>query len=141
MGNWIFGWDVCQDICPWQRFATETNEDRFRPVDANRTAPRLLDLLALDEATFKMHFGGSPVERIKRERLVRNACIAAGNWGSDTIIPALNRLLEDASSLVRGHAAWALHRIAGAAAAASLSAAYRRETDETGRVELAALLD
>jgi epoxyqueuosine reductase len=141
MGNWIFGCDVCQDVCPWQRFAAETNEEDFRPADANRAAPPLLDLLALDETGFNARFAGSPLARIRRERLVRNACIAAGNWGSATIIPALNRLLENASPLVRGHAAWALHRIAGEDANASLTAAYRRETDETARVELAALLD
>jgi epoxyqueuosine reductase len=141
MGNWVFGCDVCQDVCPWQRFAPETREDAFCTADANRAAPRLLDLLSLDETGFKARFAGSPVERVKRERLVRNACIAAGNWGSDGAISPLTHLMEDASPLVRGHAAWALHRIAGPDAYASLSAVYRRETDETARTEIAALLD
>lgn len=111
MGNWVFGCDICQDVCPWQRFTQPTQERGFYPVDFDRAAPKLLDLLALDEAGFMARFAGSPVERIKRERLVRNACIAAGNWGDSAVIPVLERLLSDESPLVRDHAAWALNRM------------------------------
>lgn len=111
MGNWVFGCDVCQEVCPFQRFASETNEVPFKPVDVDRAAPKLLDLLALDDETFKARYSGSPIYRIKRERLVRNACIAAGNWGNKSVIPALERLLKDASPLVREHAEWAVGRI------------------------------
>ncbi len=111
MGNWIFGCDVCQDVCPFTRFAAPTREAAFLSVDVDRAAPRLLDLLSIDEAQFKVRFGGSPLARIKRERLVRNACIAAGNWGDDRALPALTALLDDPSPLVRGHAAWALARV------------------------------
>jgi len=113
MGNWVFGCDVCQDVCPFQRFAHPTHEREFFPVDLDRAAPPLLDLLTLDEATFKTRFQNSPIERIKRERLVRNACIAAGNWGHPDAIPPLKNLLNDASPLIRDHAAWALARIGG----------------------------
>jgi epoxyqueuosine reductase len=111
MGNWVYGCDVCQEVCPFQRFASETSEALFKPVDIDRAAPKLADLLALDDETFKTRYQGSPIYRIKRERLVRNACIAAGNWGDASLLPALERLLNDASPLVHEHAAWALARI------------------------------
>jgi epoxyqueuosine reductase len=112
MGNWVFGCDVCQDVCPFQRFAQPTHGAGFYPVDMERAAPTLVDLLALDENGFQQRYSGSPLVRIKRERLVRNACIAAGNWGSREAVAPLRRLLDDASSLIREHAAWALERIA-----------------------------
>jgi epoxyqueuosine reductase len=111
MGNWVFGCDICQDVCPFQRFALPTQEQVFYPVDIERTAPRLLDLLGLDEDGFRRRYYGSPIARIKRERLARNACIAAGNWGSAEAIAPLEQLLDDASPVVREHAAWALGRI------------------------------
>jgi epoxyqueuosine reductase len=136
MGNWVYGCDVCQDVCPFQRFATPTAEAGFYPVDADRGAPRLLDLLALDEVAFKVRYAGSPILRIKRDRLVRNACIAAGNWGSDEAVPLLARLLDDSSPLVRGHAAWALWRIGGMVAREKLCQRLRGETDTSVKSEL-----
>lgn len=112
MGNWVFGCDVCQDVCPFQRFALPTAEHTFYPSDPDRAAPPLLDLLAMDEAAFQVRFAGTPLARIRRERLVRNACIAAGNWGNPAAAAPLTHLLSDASPLVRHHAAWALERLA-----------------------------
>jgi epoxyqueuosine reductase len=137
-GNWVYGCDVCQDVCPWQRFAPSTQVDVFHAADADRVAPRLLDLLSLGEDNFRVRYEGSAVMRIKRERLVRNACIAAGNWRDPQAAPLLNALLDDASPLVRGHAAWALARIEGADAA-PLRALLEREADEAVRAELAYL--
>ncbi|MDX1663546.1 MAG: tRNA epoxyqueuosine(34) reductase QueG, partial [Candidatus Promineifilaceae bacterium] len=113
MGNWIYGCDVCQVVCPWNRFAPQSQELAFRPRNWDAAAPPLLELLALDEDGFKRRFEGSPIQRIKRDRLVRNACVAAGNWGSVEALPALVPLLEDEAPLVRGHAAWALGQIGG----------------------------
>jgi epoxyqueuosine reductase len=107
----VFGCDICQDVCPFQRFAPPSSESAFYPVDIDRAAPPLVDLLALDEDGFRQRYSDSPIARIKRERLVRNACIAAGNWGSAEAIAPLERLLDDPSLLVREHAAWALERI------------------------------
>ncbi len=136
MGNWVYGCDVCQDVCPFNRFATPTEESAFRPATWDAAAPPLLDLLALDEAAFGRRFAGSPVRRIRRARLVRNACVAAGNWGSAAAVPALAALLGDGEPLVRGHAAWALRRIGGPDVHAALSAALPTETDPDVRREL-----
>ena len=136
MGNWVYGCDVCQDVCPFNRFASPTAEAAFRPASWDAVAPPLLDLLALDEAAFAQRFANSPVRRIGRARLVRNACVAAGNWGSAAAVPALVVLLGDAAPLVRGHAAWALWRIGGPVAHAALAAALATEDDPAVRREL-----
>lgn len=127
MGNWIMGCDVCQAVCPFQRFATPTTAPAFSQTDLNRMVPSLLDLLTMDQAQFEATYRASPVARLKRERLVRNACVAAGNWGSPAASPALAALLHDASPLIRGHAAWALGRIGGSER--SLRAALTNEPD------------
>ncbi|MEO8606612.1 MAG: tRNA epoxyqueuosine(34) reductase QueG [Chloroflexota bacterium] len=129
MGNWVYGCDVCQDVCPFQRFSQPTSEPNFYPPDTDRAAPSLLDLLALDDSTFRACFAGSPIIRIKRERLVRNACIAAGNWGNAAAIPPLQNLLDDASPLLRGHAVWGLRQILGDEAQTILKPLYNRETN------------
>jgi epoxyqueuosine reductase len=112
MGNWVYGCDICQDVCPWQRFALPATEPAFYPDNLiDRAAPPLLDLLQLDTGTFRQRYKGTPVERIRRHRLVRNAIIAAANWGDPAVIPALTRLTDDDHPLVRHHAAWALSQI------------------------------
>jgi len=108
LGNWVYGCDVCQEVCPFNRFAVETAERAFLPLDADRAAPPLVDLLVLTAEAFARRFAGSPIRRIGRERLVRNACVAAGNWRGAEAVPLLERLLGDESALVREHAAWAL---------------------------------
>ncbi len=111
MGNWVYGCDVCQDVCPWQRFAPNPTEPEFTSADLERAAPLLHDLLNMDDVAFKTTFADSPILRIKRPRMVRNACIASGNSGDTGLIPTLERLLADESPLVRRHAAWAIHRL------------------------------
>ncbi len=110
LGNWVYGCDVCQEVCPFNRFAVEAAERAFLPASIDRAAPPLVDLLALTEETFIQRFAGSPILRIGRDRLVRNACVAAGNWRGAEAAPLLQRLLSDESALVREHAAWALAR-------------------------------
>ncbi len=128
MGNWIYGCDVCQEVCPWQRFAQPAQEAMFAAVDVDRAAPRLADLLTLNEAGFAERFRGSPIYRIKRERLVRNACIAAGNSNHPELADSIIPLLEDESALVRGHAAWALSQLRMGKDA--LYKALKQEVDE-----------
>jgi epoxyqueuosine reductase len=138
IGNWIMGCDVCQDVCPFTRFAPPTRERAFRPESVERIAPPLIELLELDDEGFRKLFEGSPVMRLKRDRLVRNACIAAGNWGDVRAAPHLIKLLRDRSALVRGHAAWALSRISSATAQSreALHAAAGTETDHEALDEM-----
>jgi len=139
-GNWVYGCDICQDVCPFQRFSLTTQEKAFFPVEVNRAAPPLIDLLTLDDATFKAQYEGSPIYRIRRQRLVRNACIAAGNSRDAQFIPYLIQLLYDAEPLIRGHAAWGLWRIMRRGAVKQLNELYYREEDEAVRGELEQLL-
>ncbi len=139
MGNWIFGCDVCQDVCPWNaRFARPTDEPAFQPRP-DQVAPPLLDILSLDEAAFRARFRKTPILRAKRWGLVRNACVAAGNWGDPAAVPVLRRLLlTDPHPLVRGHAAWALGRIRTKDAQRALADAWRHEQDTYVREEIEA---
>lgn len=140
MRNWVYGCDVCQDVCPWQRFAPEMGDPAFTPSDLDRAAPTLADLLTLTDERFAERFRGSPIIRIKRDRLVRNACIAAGNSGRVTLIPLLTERLDDQSALVRGHAAWAIGQLEDEAARSILRERLTNEIDEQVRAEIALAL-
>jgi len=126
MGNRIYGCDDCLAICPWNKFAAATAEPAFLPR-AELTAPRLADLAQLDDAGFREIFAGSPIKRIGRDRFVRNVLIALGNSGDVALAASAERLLDDASPLVRGMAVWALGRLA--AERLSSSEARAAETD------------
>lgn len=139
MGSWVYGCDICQDVCPFQRFSSQTAESIFQPPDFDRIAPPLVGLLALDNQAFKARYTGSPINRIGRERLVRNACIAAANSQLKDAIPALVHLLNDSSPLVRGHAAWALRQIAGEDAHTALRRLADHETNAEVQAELTRL--
>ncbi len=110
IGNRIYGCDDCLAVCPWNKFATPTTEAALRPRPA-LDAPRLADLAALDDASFREFFAGSPVKRTGRDRFVRNVLIAIGNSGDAQLIPAAERLLDDDAPLVRAMAVWALSRL------------------------------
>ena len=139
-GNWIFGCDICLDACPFQRFAEETQEVAFLPLDMDRVAPQLTDILMANEASFRAMFRRTPVERAGRELIVRNACVAAGNWRNERAIPHLIQLLYDGSALARGHAAWALWRVMGLDSSKLLTDLHGRDSDERVRGEVEALL-
>ncbi|MEJ2559187.1 MAG: DUF1730 domain-containing protein [Anaerolineae bacterium] len=111
MGNWIFGCDECQSICPWpRRFARPTRQDFLR-FDPEQVAPRLQDLMRLSGDEFRARFRRTPLWRAKRRGLLRNVAVALGNWGDPQAIPALQQALDDPEPLIREHAAWALARI------------------------------
>lgn len=111
MGNWVFGCDECQSVCPWpRRFARPTGENFLR-LDPELAAPKLLDLMGLSDGEFRARFRGTPLWRTKRRGLLRNVAVALGNWGGPQAIPALQRALRDPDPLVGKHAAWALARI------------------------------
>ena len=117
MGNWLFGCDICQDVCPYvRRFSTPTQSAlgrAFVPLDMERAAPKLIDVLQLTPAGFRARYRNTPLVRAKRRGVLRNACVAAGNWGSEDALPILRALSqdEDEEPLIREHAAWAVQRL------------------------------
>lgn len=111
MGDWIFGCDICQEVCPYNRGKNFTPMEDFHSVLPEKM-PLERVLKCRSEEQFQALFRGSPLTRPGRENLVRNATIAAGNLGDPTLIPALEESLhQDTSVLVRNHAAWALEQI------------------------------
>jgi len=115
MGDWIFGCDVCQDVCPWNKsFATPAEDDPFgRRADLAGLDP--VDILALDEAAFRARYSGTALMRARWDGMRRNACIVLGNRGDGAALPALRRATGDADPMVREHALWAIARIEDAA--------------------------
>jgi epoxyqueuosine reductase len=135
MGNRVFGCDDCLAVCPWNKFAAAAREAKLAARNGARSPP-LAELLALDDAAFRARFAGTPVKRTGRDRVVRNALIAAGNSGDASLLPAVQRLLEDASPLVRAMAVWALRRLAGTESWAAARNHYiLGETDRAVRAE------
>jgi epoxyqueuosine reductase len=110
IGNRIYGCDDCLAVCPWNKFAQTAREAKLAARE-ELIAPRLADLLKLDDAAFRALFSGSAVKRTGRDRFIRNVLIATGNSGDGTLIPEAERLLDDASPLVRSMAVWALSRL------------------------------
>jgi len=113
IGNRIYGCDDCLAVCPWNKFAEKASANLAFAPRAELTAPALADLLALDDAAFRQVFAGSPIKRIGRDRMVRNAAIAAGNSGDPGLLRPLAPLLEDVSEVVRDAAHWAVGRLEG----------------------------
>ena len=111
MGNRIYGCDDCLAVCPWNRFAGAASANRAFLPRAELAAPALADLLALDDASFRTVFAGSPIKRIGRDRMVRNCLIAAGNSGDAGLLPRVVALLDDPAPDVRGAAVWALAQL------------------------------
>ncbi len=108
IGNRVYGCDDCLAVCPWNKFADTAHRHRAFLPRAELVAPSLADLLALDNAGFRQVFAGSPIKRIGRGRMVRNAAIAAGNSGDVRFRPMLERLAGDESPMVADAARWAL---------------------------------
>ncbi len=111
MGNRIYGCDDCLAVCPWNKFADSAAANKAFVARAELAAPELGDLLALDDGAFRQVFSGSPIKRIGRNRMVRNACIAAGNSSDSRLIAPLQTLTNDDDAVVREAADWALSRL------------------------------
>jgi len=111
LGDWIFGCDVCQDVCPWNKsFATPATDDPFT-LREDLTALDPEEILRLDEAAFRARFSGTSLMRARWDGMRRNACIVLGNRGDPAALPALRLAQCDADAMVREHAGWAIARI------------------------------
>ena len=112
MGNRIYGCDDCLAVCPWNRFADAAAANRAFATRAELAAPNLADLLALDDASFREMFSGSPIKRIGRSRMIRNCLIAAGNSGDAALVKSVEPHVEDADPVIAEAARWALAQLA-----------------------------
>lgn len=133
VGNRVFGCDICQEVCPWNLSFAEVAKEVAYSARAELDGPALVELagrlLSMSGKGFQREFAGSPLQRAGRKGLLRNVCVALGNWGSADAVPVLSRALEDPSDLVREHAAWALGRVGTKAAAEALDSRIRKESD------------
>lgn len=137
LGNWIFGCDVCNEVCPWNGDAASSDANAARDL-----MPHLPGLLALDDQAFSARFTRSAVKRAKRRGLLRNVAVALGNTRNPDATPALVRALEsEAEPLVRSHAAWALGQIGGLVPRRALERAGTRDDDIAVRAEIVAALE
>jgi len=138
MGNRVYGCDDCLAVCPWNKFAQAGREAKLAAREALR-APALADLVRLDDAQFRALFAKTSIKRTGRDRFVRNVLIAIGNAGDAALARDAERLLDDASPLVRGAAVWALSRLLPRQHLLALKAAHQ-ETDAGVADEWAAAL-
>ena len=129
MGDWIFGCDICQDVCPVNLKALPGHLEEFKQRNGFST-PELVPILEMDQVTFSDRYKNSPIKRTKLVGLQRNACVALGNNGDKkAILPLSKALCSSEESIVRLHAAWAIGRIGGREAATVLERARDSESD------------
>jgi epoxyqueuosine reductase len=137
MGNWVFGCDICQDVCPYTGAAQAVHEPDFRPAHPDNMFPELDFLASMTEAAFRERFSGTAVTRAKRKGMARNAAIALGNSADERAIPVLEGMLRNHDEpIVRGHAAWALKHLTDTDALQPLRNALSRESDVDVRAEI-----
>ena len=141
MGDWIFGCDLCQDVCPVNKRSHVRGWSEFRPRSVEDSVPVLIPLLSLSEEEFRERYRGRPIRRAKRSGFLRNVCIALGNIGDRAAVVPLVGTLSHDDPLVRGHAAWALGRLGGAFAKGGLERAHAVETDRWVREEIELALE
>lgn len=135
LGNRVFGCDDCLAVCPWNKFAATAHEAKLA-TRSDIDNPPLRDLLSLDDATFRTRFAGTPIKRTGRNRIVRNALIAAGNSDDPSLLRAVTNLIDDDAAIVRAMAVWALAQLASPEETARWREhAAARETDADVRLE------
>lgn len=138
IGNRIYGCDDCLAVCPWNKFASQGREGKLAARSALR-APRLVDLVRLDDAQFRALFSRTAIKRTGRDRFIRNVLIAIGNSGDSKLAAEAERLLDDASPLVRGAAVWALSKLLPHEKVSALAQRHR-DSDTSVQEEWAAAL-
>lgn len=135
VGDWLFGCDVCQQVCPWNDHAPPAGEDVFQPL-SERNPVDLIKLFDMDDEAFRDAFGRTPLWRAKRRGILRNAAIVLGNRRTPAALPALVHGLHDAEPLIRGASAWALGRYGDGAARRALQERSGRESDAAVLAEI-----
>jgi len=137
--NNIYGCDICQDVCPWNRKAEVTESPYFMPRSGLYN-PELSYLSQLTLNDFRNLFKNSPVKRAKRKGFIRNVMVAIGNSGNRDLVPYVVQTLEDEDPLVRAHAAWALSRLEGKDSYDTLTKHLNVEADDSVREEIESIL-
>jgi epoxyqueuosine reductase len=140
LGDWVFGCDICQEVCPWNRKVEPVADAPFRPAP-HLEEMRLADLVRLDEGEFRSRFGDTALERPRRAGLVRNALIAASNTDDGEALEAAAGALADPDPVVRSTAALALGRAGWGAARQAIESARAREPIDTIRRDMERALD
>ncbi len=140
MDNNIYGCDICQDVCPWNRKAKVSESESFQPRNPLYN-PDLMYLSQLSIEEFRKVFKNSPIKRAKRKGFIRNVMVAMGNSGHKAFIPYIKEALQDDESLIRTHAAWALWKVAGNESFDTLSKHLDFETDKSVREEIESILN
>jgi epoxyqueuosine reductase len=141
LGGWVFGCDICQDVCPWNvRFAAPTEDGEFRP-GAVPLPSTVEGFLGLGPAEYRRRLGESPLRRAKHVGLLRNAAVVAGNLRREAAVPALGNLLDHSQPDVRSHAAWALGRLGTPESRRELQARLGAEPDPAVRDEIRRALE
>ncbi|MET0153343.1 MAG: tRNA epoxyqueuosine(34) reductase QueG [Candidatus Binatia bacterium] len=138
IGDWVFGCDLCQEACPVNDTGRPDGLPEFSATRSDDAFPDLVELLSLSEAEFRKRFAGRPLLRAKYAGLLRNACVALGNLGDARACGPLSAALDHPQALVRGHAAWALGRLASSL---PLRARLAREADPWVREEILEALE
>jgi epoxyqueuosine reductase len=137
VGDWVFGCDLCQEVCPVADPAEPDGLAEFAPASPDDAHPDLIELLSISEEEFRRRFAGRPILRARWAGLLRNVCVALGNLGDPRALAALGEALVHQEPLVRGHAAWALGRLGGRA---TLARRLDAESDPSVREEILAAL-
>jgi epoxyqueuosine reductase len=147
IGEWLFGCDVCQEVCPWNQKQAPSpqpsprgrgsDETAFQPL-AEMNPVDLIALFDLDEESFRARFRHTPLWRARRRGILRNAAIVLGNQRASAASKVLIRGLSDTEPLVRGACAWALGRIGGEGASVAVRERLKVEQDDSVRGELVA---
>jgi epoxyqueuosine reductase len=130
MRDWVFGCDMCQEICPYTKAAYPEDEPTFRPASVDHAYPPLHWLLTMNEQEFRAEFSGTAVMRAKWAGMTRNAAVAIGNTGSHADLELLEQTVTTHPlPIVRGHAAWAMHQLDPVASESTLKRISKREND------------
>ena len=141
LSDWIFGCDVCQEVCPFNARAFKSRWPEFESDQGAGPWVSLKEMLSIpDQPAFKKRWGHTPLARPKRRGLLRNALVVAGNSRDGNLIPSILALLEDSEPILRGHAFWALNQLSPSAAKAAANQKWSSEIDADVRAELDLIL-